>query len=144
MMDALAIADRETFSEVEERLAEHRSNRRRCETRRSRGEAITLASLPPGTLYCVVDNYEALKEAFADRVADLNVSLSEIDAATGMTRGNMQKCLSNSDAKWARGFGLKSLGNALKGTGLALALIVDDERFAPIKAQMVQRKLKSR
>jgi hypothetical protein len=32
----------------------------------------------------------------------------------------------------------------LRGTGLILALIVDDERFAPIKAEMQQRKLKAR
>ena len=100
--------------------------------------------LQPDQIYRLILDYEALKEGFADRVDELNVPLTEVDAAGGMTRGNMQKCLSSSDAKWARDFGWESLGKALKGTGLALALIVDDERFAPVKAEMQQRKTRSR
>ena len=107
-------------------------------------EVVTIASLPPGTIFRIVDDYESLKEAFADRIEDLAVPLTEIDAVSHMTRGNMQKLLSDSDQKWAREFGWKSLNKALTGTGMMLAFIIDDERFAPIKAQMMKRKLKQK
>jgi hypothetical protein len=32
----------------------------------------------------------------------------------------------------------------LKGTGMKLAFIIDDEKFAPVKAQMMKRKLKQK
>jgi hypothetical protein len=105
-------------------------------------EVVTIASLPPGVLFRLVRDYEGVKEAFADRIEDLAVPLTEVDAAGGMTRGNMQKLLSDSDAKWAREFGWQSLRKALDVTGMVLAFILDDERFAPIKAQMMRRKLK--
>jgi hypothetical protein len=70
--------------------------------------------------------------------------LTEVDAAAGMTRGNLQKLLSDSDAKWAREFGWKSLNKALTGTGMALVFVIDDERFAPIRAQMSRRQWKRR
>src|SRR5450631_437863 len=102
----------------------------------------TAAPLAPEMIYRVVMDLEALQDAFVDRIMDLGVSLIEIDAAGGLTRGNAQKLLSKSDAKWCREFGGKSLGKMLKGTGLKLVLIVDDVRFGPIKEQMVRRKLK--
>jgi hypothetical protein len=105
-------------------------------------DVATLASLPPGAIFRIVTDLDGIKEAFIDRIEDLNVSLTEVDAAGGLTRGNMQKLLSNSNATWSRAFGWKSLNKALKGTGLVLAFIVDDERFASTKAQMVQRKVK--
>jgi phytoene dehydrogenase-like protein len=105
-------------------------------------EVATIASLPPGTVFRLVTDLEGMKEAFRDRIEDLNVALTEVDFASGMTRGNMQKLLSESDAKWAREFGWKTLGKALDGTGMVLAFIIDDERFASTKAQMVKRKLK--
>jgi hypothetical protein len=105
---------------------------------------VTIASLPPGTIFRLVRDYEGVKEAFADRVEDLGVALTEIDAAVHLTRGHMQKLLSNSNAKWARQFGFVSLGKALEGTGMMLAFIIDDERFASVKAQMMKRKLKQK
>src|SRR5450432_855044 len=105
-------------------------------------EVVTIATLSPGTLFRIVDDYEGVKEAFADRVEDLGVALTEVDAAVGLTRGHAQKLTSNSNAKWARQFGFVSLGKMLKGTGMKLAFIIDDEKFAPINAQMAQRKLK--
>jgi hypothetical protein len=107
-------------------------------------EVVTLASLPPGTLFRLVRDYEGVKEAFADRAEDLGVALTEIDAAGGMTRGNAQKLISNSNAKWARQFGFVSLEKMLKGTGLMLAFVIDDERFAAVKATMVKRKVKQK
>lgn len=99
-----------------------------------------MSEISPDQIYRTFDTLEALKEVFLDRIDDMNVPLTEVDAAAGMTRGNMQKCLSNSDAKWARDFGWKTLQAACKGTGLILAAIVDDERFATIKEQMQLRK----
>jgi hypothetical protein len=108
-------------------------------------EVVTLATLPPGTIFRIVDDYESLKEAFADRIFDLGVALTEIDAVSGMTRGNMQKLLSDSDQKWAREFGWKSLNKALRGTGMMLAFIIDDdEKFAALKAQMQKRRWKQK
>jgi hypothetical protein len=107
-------------------------------------EVVTIATLPPGTLFRIVDDYEGVKEAFADRVEDLGVALTEVDAAGELTRGNAQKLLCKSDAKWARQFGFVSLGKMLKGTGMKLAFIIDDEKFAPVKAQMMKRKLKQK
>ena len=103
-------------------------------------------------LYCIVDNYAALQDGFADRIEDLNVTQTEIDAAGGMTRGQVHRLLRKLDPEDFRPsatrhcsqFAWKTLGQTLKGTGLALALIVDDERFAPVKAKMVQRARPSR
>jgi hypothetical protein len=105
-------------------------------------EVMTVKSLPPDAVYRVVLDLEGLQDAFADRVEDLGVSMTEIDSAIGLTRGNVQKLLSKSDAKWARGFGWKSLGKILQGTGLMLVLVEDSDRFAPLREQMVQRKVK--
>jgi hypothetical protein len=104
----------------------------------------TAAPLAPEMIYRVVMDLEALQDAFADRIEDLGVALTEVDAAVGLTRGNAQKLLSKSDAKWAREFGWKTLGAMLKGTGLKLVLIVDDEKFAPVMAQMVKRRRKQK
>jgi hypothetical protein len=101
------------------------------------------APLAPEMIYRIVTDYEGVQDAFADRIEDINVPLTEVDAVAGMTRGNMQKLLVKSDAKWAREFGWKTLGDALKGTGMVLAFILDDEKFAPIKAQMTRRKSNS-
>jgi hypothetical protein len=101
-----------------------------------------VTSLPPGAIYRIVTDLEALQDGFADRIADLDVAMTEVDEAGGLTRGNCQKLLVKSDAKWSRTLGLKSLEKMLRGTGLVLALIVDDARFDPIKSQMVKRKMK--
>jgi hypothetical protein len=99
-------------------------------------------------LFAVVNDYGALQDGFADRIELLNATLTEIDAAGKMTRGQTQKLLRKLDPddfrpsarrKYSRGFGWETLRKTLEGTGLALALIVDNERFAPIKAQMAQR-----
>jgi hypothetical protein len=103
-----------------------------------------MSELHPDQIYRLITDYEALQDGFADRIEDLNVPLTEVDVAGELTRGNTQKLLVKSDAPWARQFGWESLGKMLKGTGLALALIIDDERFAPIKAEMAQRKMRSR
>jgi hypothetical protein len=103
-------------------------------------------------LYCIVDDYGALQDGFADRIEDLNVTLTEIDAVGGIARGWTQRRLQKMDpddfrpsaTRKCSQFAWKTLGQTLKATGLALALIVDDERFAPVKAKMVQRARPSR
>jgi hypothetical protein len=134
---------------------------RRLTARRTSRPAPEVATAPAPTvkvkideieLFAVVDNYAALQDGFADRIEDLNVTLTEIDAAAGMTRGQVQRLLQKLDAddfrpsatRHCSQFARKTLGQTLKGTGLALALIVDDERFAPVKAKMVQRARPSR
>lgn len=100
-------------------------------------------------LYRVVLDYEGLQDAFADRIEDLNTTLTEIDAAGGLTRGNMQRLLASTDPddwrpttkrKQSRQFGWETLGKALEGTGLALVLVLDDARFAAIKARLGKAK----
>src|ERR1700730_1197257 len=48
-------------------------------------EVVTLASLPPGTVFRIVTDLDALQDAFADRVEDLDVAMTEIDEAADMT-----------------------------------------------------------
>jgi len=100
-------------------------------------------------LYRIILDYEALQDGFMDRIDDLNTTLDQIDVAGGLTRGNAQRLLTKNPGKARsdrpssasrRTFGWESLGKMLKGTGLALVLVVDDERFAETKEQLVKRK----
>jgi hypothetical protein len=103
-------------------------------------------------LWAVVDNYAALQDGFADRIEELEVTQTEVDAAGGMTRGQVHRLLRKIDpndfrpssTRHCSQFAWKTLGQTLRATGMALALIVDDERFAPVKAKMVKRKRPSR
>jgi len=100
-------------------------------------------------LYRVITDYEALQDGFLDRLDDLNTTMS---ALPGFADGVAQKLLSKNpgpsrhvprDCRTAtrqRTFGWKSLGKMLHDTGLALVLVVDDERFAPRKDQLMKRK----
>jgi hypothetical protein len=90
--------------------------------------------------YRIALDYEALEDAFLDRIEDLNTTFEQIDVAAGFTRGNTQKLLSKSRERWARTFGVESLGKMLKGTGLAIVLVLDDERFQAIKDELVKRR----
>lgn len=106
-------------------------------------------ALAPDLIYRVITDYEALVDAFADRVEELNTPLTEIDAASGMTRGNMQRLLRSADPKdWrpsnkrkqSRAFGWETLAKTLEGTGMVMVLMIDDARFAAIKDQLPKRK----
>ena len=96
-------------------------------------------------LYRIVSNYEALQDGFLDRIDDLDTTMS---ALPGFADGVVQKLLAKNPGKsrdthvanGQRAFGWKSLGDMLARTGLALVLVVDDERFAPIKEQLGKRK----
>ncbi len=109
-------------------------------------------------LYRVILDYEALQDGFLDRIDDLNTTLEQIDMAGGFARGNVQKLLTRSGGKpkiehnpnrpsdptrqapRSRKLGWESLGKMLKGTGLALVLVVDDDRFAEAKEQLMTRR----
>jgi len=103
-------------------------------------------------LYRVILDYEALQDGFMDRIDDLNTTLEQIEMAGELAKGNAQKLLTKNPGKPShkhrnhrmasarRTFGWESLGKMLKGTGLALVLVVDDERFAPLKDQLSARK----
>jgi hypothetical protein len=91
-------------------------------------------------LYRVITDYDALKDGFLERIEDLDAPLSEIDNAAGLTPGHTQKLLCHSDQYWARTFTWKTLGPMLKGTGMALVLVIDDERFAATKATLLKRR----
>jgi hypothetical protein len=107
-----------------------------------------IRSMPEYELYRVILDYEALQDGFLDRIEDLNTTLEQIDAAGGLANGNTQKLLTKDGGKRGpdrlhslkRTFGWESLGKMLKGTGMALVLVVDDERFAPIKERLTARK----
>jgi hypothetical protein len=138
MADALATIHNNRGSHAESRLTAH------SPVSKPVPKVATAAPLAPEMIYRVVTDLEALQDAFADRIEDIGVAMTEVDWAVGLTRGNVHKLLSKSDARWAREFGWKSLGKMLRGTGLKLVLIVDDERFAPVLAQMTRRSAKKR
>lgn len=88
-------------------------------------------------LYRVVTDMDALHEAFRDRVEDLQVTQLSVDQAGGLQNGYSGKLLCNPPIK---SFGRESLPRMLKATGMALILVIDDERFAEVKEQLGQRK----
>lgn len=104
-----------------------------------------IRSMPEGTelvddkyeVFRVVTDMEALHEAFRDRVEDLQVTRIAVDVAGRLTPGYSSKLLCEPPMKL---LGLTSLPRMLKATGMALVLVIDDERFAPLKAKMAKRK----
>ncbi len=107
---------------------------------RSMPETITVADRYE--VYRVVLDYEAMFDGFHDRIEDLNTTLEQVEMAGGFAKGVAQKLLCRSKGRSSRTFGWESLGKMLKGTGLALVLVVDDERFAPLKEQLATRRRK--
>src|SRR5258706_4650176 len=87
-------------------------------------------------IYRVVTDYEGLHDAFVDRVEDLNVPRLEIDAVGKLQPGYSAKVLCDPPIK---NLGPNTLGGMLRATGLALIVVLDDERFAPLKATMTKR-----
>jgi hypothetical protein len=57
-----------------------------------------------------------------------------------LPRGYAAKLLCKSQKRVVKALGPHSLGKMLKGTGMALVLVVDDERFAATKEQLAMRK----
>lgn len=90
---------------------------------------------PQPEIYRIVTDMEALHEAFRDRVEDLDVSRIELDAAAGLTPGYSSKLLCDPPMKFV---GKETLPKMLKGTRLAIALVVDDGKLA--SAELPKRK----
>ena len=87
-------------------------------------------------VYRIVTDMEALQEAFRDRVDDLQTTRLGIDEAGGFQSGYSAKLLCEPPMKQ---IGKVSLPKLLKATGMVLVLVIDDERFAPVKADLVKR-----
>lgn len=106
---------------------------------------------PDYELYRIITDYEALQDGFLDRIDDLDTTQGSIP---GFADGQVQKLLTKNPGKSIarprdhrsasakRTFEWKTLGKMLEGTGLALVLVVDDARFAPVKEQLAKRKRK--
>lgn len=97
-------------------------------------------------VYRVVTDYEGLQEGFVDRVDDLKTTRISIDEAAGFAPGYSAKVLCTPPMKTLGrdSVGRDGLGKMLKATGMALILVIDDERFAAIKEQLAVRKRPSR
>lgn len=106
----------------------------------------------PYELYRVITDYEALQDGFLDRIEDLNTTMALPSFADGVVQKLLTKSAgryvkenrrSSRKASLKRTFGWESLGKMLKDTGLALVLVVDDERFGPVKEQLAKRRRKA-
>ncbi len=97
-------------------------------------------------IYRVVLDYEGLHEAIIDRVEDINVTRMSIDEVGGFAPGYAAKVLCNPPMKilGRDSVGRDGLGKMLKASGLALIVVVDDERFAVVKGDHTLRKHKRR
>lgn len=94
----------------------------------------------PYELYRVITDYEALQDGFLDRIEDLNTTFEQIELAGGISKGNLSRMLCKSQKRVVKAMGPRTLHQVLKGTGLMLVLVVDDERFGPVKEQLAKRK----
>jgi hypothetical protein len=111
-----------------------------------------IRNMPDYEIYRVITDYEALLDGFLDRIDDLDTTQEQIELLAEFSKGNVQKLLTKNPGKRItrkrdhrtasakRTFGWESLGKMLKGTGLALVLVVDDGRFAPLRDQLVKRR----
>lgn len=88
-------------------------------------------------LYRVISDWDALHEGFRDRVDELEITRTEVDAAGKLQPGYASKILCDPPM---RSFGRESLPRMLRATGMALVLVIDDERFAPVKERLSRRK----
>lgn len=88
-------------------------------------------------IFRVCTDMEALHDAFRDRVEDLNISRETLDELGGFTARYSAKLLCDPPMKW---IGRETLPKMLKATGMAIVLVLDDDRFAPTKAKLANRK----
>jgi len=88
-------------------------------------------------IYRVFTDAEGLLEAIRDRVDELEFSRMQVDAAGGLTSGHASKLLCEPPIKH---LGDTSVRKLLVGTGLAVALVVDDARFSEVRLEMGKRR----
>jgi hypothetical protein len=84
----------------------------------------------------IVEDYDALCEAFSDRVEDLQATRLGVDAAGGFALGHSSTLLCKPQIK---GFGPTSLTRMLSACGLVIVLAIDDEKFAKVKDRLILR-----
>jgi hypothetical protein len=84
----------------------------------------------------IVENYDALCEALAERVEDLQATRLGVDAAGRFADGHASTLLCRPQIK---GYGPVSLTKMLEATGLVMVLAIDDERFAKVKDRLIRR-----
>jgi hypothetical protein len=84
----------------------------------------------------IVEDYDALCEAFSDRVEDLQATRLGVDAAGGFAGGHASTLLCRPQIK---GFGPTSLTRMLEACGLVIVLAIDDEKFAKVKDRLILR-----
>ena len=84
----------------------------------------------------IVEDYDALCDALADRVEDLEATRLGVDAAGGFASGHASTLLCRPQIK---GYGPTSLTKMLAATGLVIVLAIDDERFAKVKDRLIRR-----
>jgi hypothetical protein len=86
--------------------------------------------------YRIAEDYEALCEAFSDRVEDLQATRLGVDAAGRFAGGHASTLLCNPQIKH---YGPTSLKKMLEATGLVMVLAIDNERFAKVKERLGRR-----
>jgi hypothetical protein len=95
---------------------------------------VTIAAPPAiavkGRVIAQVTDYQALWNAMRGRVAELRITMLELDGLSEACDGYSAKILGPSQLK---SFGKKSLGRMLTGTGTYLLLVEDPKATAKIK-----------
>ncbi len=87
--------------------------------------------------YRVFTSLDGLREALVDRIEDLNISRGTVDEAAGLAPGYAGKLLCDPPMKQlANG----TIPKMLAATGMVLVAVIDDERFAEVKAGLMARK----
>ena len=86
--------------------------------------------------YRIAEDYEALCEAFSDRVEDLQATRLGVDAAGRFAGGHASTLLCNPQIKR---YGPTSLSRMLKATGMVIVLAIDNERFAQVRERLGRR-----
>jgi hypothetical protein len=84
----------------------------------------------------IVEDYDALCDALADRVEDLQATRLGVDAAGRFAGGHASTLLCRPQIK---GYGPVSLTKMLEATGLVIVLAIDDERFAKVRERLGRR-----
>jgi hypothetical protein len=84
----------------------------------------------------IVADYDALCEAFSERVEDLQATRLGVDAAGRFAGGHASTLLCRPQIK---GYGPTSLTRMLEACGLVIVLAIDDEKFAKVKDRLILR-----
>jgi hypothetical protein len=84
----------------------------------------------------IVEDYDALCEAFSDRVEDIEATRLGVDAAGGFASGHASTLLCDPQLKH---YGPRSLTRMLRATGLVMVLAIDDAAFEKVRERLGRR-----